>query len=122
MVPRSSNSVGVARMKIIRMHSHEDIGIGQDLDALVQPAGYGHTCDSTDDRNDDNLHPRHCRCSENMGEAGIDLQCAQANRDCNAEDGADDREGVNKFAGPFVNLGTQNGAKIEEIRGGRWRL
>ena len=86
---------------------HDDVGVGQSLDALLQAQGHGDAGDRGDDRDGEHLHVRRHRYAEQLIEAGVDLQRAQAHRGRHTKDRADEGHDVDCLADRTEHLVTQ---------------
>ena len=84
-----------------------DVQVGQQLHALIQPGGHGDGGSQGDGNDDYQLHPRHQRDVEHDVQASTNLQHAKTNGDGEAEDGTDDADGVEKLAWPLVHFGAE---------------
>src|SRR5699024_127287 len=81
-----------------QQHGHDDVEVGEDLDALLQAEGHGDQRQPADHADDDEVPDRVLRDPEQLVQAAVDLQGAQTHRDRDAEDGADDRDDVDDLA------------------------
>src|SRR5699024_9957515 len=87
----------------------DDVDVGEDLDALLQSQAHGDHRDAGDDADDDELPARVLRDAEQLLEANVDLQDSQADRDGDAEHGADDRDDVDELADGPVDAAAEQG-------------
>src|SRR5690606_40453301 len=81
-----------------QQHGHDDVEVGEDLDALLQAEGHRDQGEPADHADDDEVPDRVLRDPEQLVQAAVDLQGAQTHRDRDAEDGADDRDDVDDLA------------------------
>ena len=84
-----------------------DVQVGQDLHAFVQAGCHGDGGGDGDAADDGDLHRGNQGHVPEDVHAGGNLQYAQADGDGEAEDGADDAQGVEKFAGRFVHAAAE---------------